>query len=197
MAKNPTSQTNPGAAFGGCVVIVIAAAVFLGIVFVTIQSASFIVTRFSAWGAKIDPEVMAALVGVPLTFAVTYWGATKQIRNRTVEYMNSRKIEIYHEFMSFLAIALETVEQQDEVTIDSDSDHKHAIQLITHGSNNVVKLFKQWKVAEEGHDSPQALLFAGKLLLEIRKDLKMSNKGITGEDLLRCISNIRRQAGGP
>ena len=70
---------------------------------------------------------------------------------------------------------------------DAIDTNNLAVDPITCGNRNVVKAFKAWRVAKEEQDPHAAIFTAGDLLLAIRKDLKLNSKGISSEDLMRCI----------
>ena len=196
MTKNQNFQTTPAGVVGAVVILVLGGVVLYAIVAFAIKSGAFIVTNLSTWGTDVDAEVMAVIVSVILTFAVTQWTTTRQPRRNLIEQTNSQKTEVYQKFMPLLAKAINSSKFPNTET-DNIITPELATQFVTYGGNKVVKSFVKWKDAEtEGHVH-NALLLAGDLLLEIRKDLKMNNQGISRDDVARTVLKMRRQPPRP
>ena len=190
MTKTPTAQTNSGTVVAATIIVVVGALAILGvIVYFAIQSAAFIGSQLSSWGTEIDPEIMAVIVGSILTFAITKLSNMIQDRRQTIQQMSLKKLETYIEFMSHFARTIGASEQQNESVSKNDDAliASLAVQLVAYGGNDVIKAYKEWKVVERRGNVIAFPLVAGNLLMAIRKDLGMNNKGLSGEELLHCI----------
>lgn len=190
MANNRDNQANFGNMAGAITVIAGGLVLLYLIVLIALKIATFIGTSLSKWGAETDPEVIAVVVGVFLTYVLTNITTKVHKENLAAEQAKLRKTDLYDEFMTSLTKMLINRETQNESDDGNDMSFitNFATQIIIHGGADVIKAFREWKDAEETEEIPQTFLSADKLLLAIRKDLGVSNKGIKARDLLSCIT---------
>ena len=159
-----------------------------GIVYLAIQAASLVASSLSRWGASVDAEIMAAIVSAFLASALTQLNAMRLSRNELTNQTDQQRREIYHNVVCHLSKSpfspelLQLDPKQDETDTNS-----LASGIITCGSNDVIRAFRVWRVAKEEQAPHIAILAAGELLFAIRKDLKLNNKNISSQDLMRCI----------
>lgn len=165
-----------------------AVAILYLIAIFAIQVASFAGSKLSGWGADIDAEVLAAIISAFLVFALTQLNAMRQHRNPLTSQNDQQKRSIYLSVVLYIA---ESPFSPELLQLDPQQDTKEmnrlATEIIICGSNDVIKAFKAWRVSKEQQDPHTAILAAGHLLLTIRRDLKLNNKNISNQDLMRCI----------
>ena len=153
-----------------------------------VQVASFLASGLSNWGANVDAEVMAAIISALLVFALTQFNATRHSRNQMANQTNHRKLETYHSAVFFLTQSpLSPEYSQSDLEQNTSDTNRIAADIITCGNSDVIKAFRAWRTAKEEQDPNAAILAAGNLLLAIRKDLNLNNRGISNQDLMRCI----------
>ncbi|MCY4071945.1 MAG: hypothetical protein OXG60_11665 [Chloroflexi bacterium] len=158
------------------------------IVTFAIQFASFMASSLSKWGADVDAEVMAVIVAAILAFALTQYNAIRQSRNQLTYQADQQRRETYHNVVRHLSKSPFSPELlQLDPKQDATDTNNLASGIITCGSNDVIKAFRVWRVAKEEQDPHVAILAAGDLLLAIRRDLRLNNKNISNQDLMRCI----------
>ena len=81
MTPNTTNQSNAVTVLAAMLAIVGALVILYFIVTLAVQAASFMASSLSKWGADVDAEVLAVIVGAFLSFALTQYNATRQSRN--------------------------------------------------------------------------------------------------------------------
>ena len=188
MTQNTTNQANPGAGLTVMLAVAGGFTILLFTVTFTVQAASFLASSLSRWGADVDAEVMAAIVGVSLAFALAQLNATRQSRNQFANQTNQKKLETYRNAVLLLSQSPFSPEfSQLDPEQDASNTNTLAADIITCGSNDVIKAFRVWRIAKEEQDPHAAVLAAGNLLFVLRKDLKLNNKNISSQDLMRCI----------
>ena len=188
MTQNTNNQTSPGAVVAAILALVGGLVVLYFTVTFAVQAASFMASSLSRWGANVDAEVMAVIVGAFLAFALTQLNTMRQSRNQLTSQTNQKKLETYHNAVLLLSQSpfSPKISQLDPKQ-DASSTNSLAADIITCGNNNVIKAFKAWRITKEEQNPATAILAAGNLLLAIRKDLNLNNRGISNEDLMRCI----------
>ena len=188
MTQNTNNATTPGAVTAAILAVVGGLVILYFTVTFAVQAASFLASSLSRWGADVDAEVMAVIVGAFVAYALTQLNSIRQSRNQMTNQTNQKKLETYHNAVHHLAKTPFSSDllQQDSKQDDSNTNSL-AADIITCGNSNVIKAFKTWRIAKEERDPNIAVIAAGNLLLAIRKDLKLANKGISSEDLMRCI----------
>lgn len=192
MTQNTTNQTNPGAVAAAVLALVGGLVILYFIATFAIQAASFLASSLSRWGANVDAEVMAVIVAAILAFALTQLNATRQSRNQFTNQTNQKKLGIYRNAVHHVSKSPITPDiSQLDAKQDESNTNSLAADIITCGNNNVIKAFKAWRIAKEQQDRDAAILAAGNLLLAIRKDLNLNNRGISNKDLMKCTMKIK------
>ena len=188
MTPNTANQSNAGTAIAAILAIVGALVILYFIVTFAVQATSFMASNLSQWGADVDGRVMAAIISAFLMFLVTQLNASRQSRSQFANQNSQKKLETYHNAVRHLALSPFSAELlQLDPELDAEDTNNLAADIITCGSNDVIKAFRAWRVAKEEQDPHAAILAGGNLLLAIRKDLKLNNKHLSSQDLMRCI----------
>ena len=188
MTRNSNNKADAGTVVAGILVLAGGGTILYFVVTFAIQIASFTASNLSKWGADVDAEVMAVIVAAILAFALTQYNAIRQSRNQLTNQADQQRRETYRRVVRHLSQSPFSSEllQQDS-NQDATDTNILASDIITCGSNDVIKAFRVWRVAKEEQDPHVAVLAAGDLLLAIRKDLKLNNRNISNQDLMRCI----------
>tara|TARA_R110002124_G_scaffold114535_29_gene269504 strand:+ start:1652 stop:2173 length:522 start_codon:yes stop_codon:yes gene_type:complete len=138
-----------------------------------------------------NPAVSAAIVAglVATSLALfTFW----KERSRSIkEAHREKKIEIYQSFinMTFASIVRSINKESDEEYFASTEFMTEMISfkkdLLVYGSPTVIKAFVEFmNLSRSGNDNTMATLNAiGKIFLEVRKDIGLSNFGLDASDL--------------
>ncbi|MDR3693730.1 hypothetical protein [Mucilaginibacter sp.] len=144
----------------------------------------------------VSPNIIAATIAGLVT-VVGYFISRNFERKKIIEQqIREKKLPVYEEFISFLFDVLKRskIDQpMSAIEMDNfimDFNKKSIVWL----SDSSLKSFIKWKSASiahyEGHEANiQYLFILEELLLEFRKDIGHSNKGLQKGDLLKLFVN--------
>ena len=132
--------------------------------FLASQDIKFVVAATALTGAAIGAWIKSYLEG----------------RHSVEEHFRQRKADVYHQLISRVAMVFHKV--TDDKEIDSDDlvtfFRKWQSDLILWGGPKVLNAYLDWR-NNINTNARGTVLTYGDLLLAMRKDLKLSNRGIT------------------
>ena len=192
------TQTGCIGVFGAILLIALTLLAIYGL----IQGSSTIIRWVTSQATKADPTVVAALI----TGAGTILGAVfissfnaRRAQERAAEEANrGRKIEIYNNFLMSFIDKLNTYRGNEEKLNKEDLNFmdEFASQIVVHGGPAVIKAYGTLQRRGTlqllaGNTSRQAdreiFDLFGSLLLKMREELGVSNKGLEQDELLRLF----------
>lgn len=172
-----------------------------------ILGSSFLLSWVSVQACKADPTIVAALItgaGALLgALFISFYSATQAQRRAAEEANRGRKAAIYNEFVTSLIAAGERYWaaegdfNADEMAFASD----FASQILVNGGPDVVKAYRSLQTLEDlhpfewnpsGQANRKVLTGVERLLLEMRAELGISNKGIKEGEIVRLIFPNKR-----
>lgn len=138
---------------------------------------------FAAANPTTQSAIVAALVALG-TLTFTYW---KEKSRSLKEAHREKKIEVYSEFYDIVFLVLRNT--KDDIPVEGlmeSSDFKDAMfrlmrNVVFYGSPEVVLAFSMWKSesAAAEVDGLSSIRLIGRILLAMRSDIGLSNRGLT------------------
>jgi predicted membrane metal-binding protein len=179
---------------------------FLGLVILAILAALGFAALSLFWGGLVamPPEILAPMVvtaGTIISVVVTVVGGQLlQRRAATDKAQRRRKVEIYERFMEKWADLLQlgkTAEQRRPINPNDPKTVEYLAQfsreVILWGSDRVLRQYSTFMgqtrraSSENPKGGEEALFLFEKTLLELRRDLGHSNRGVAEGDILRLF----------
>lgn len=188
--------------------MVFVAILFIGLILLAIyvlklfiQGLPAFIEWVSSQAANLDSTVMAAVITGSLTIVgsvyITSLNARRAQENAAAESNRGKKIDIYNSFVVSLTGMLKNQKTKGGQLNESDVEFMHdfASQLMVHGGPAVIEAFGEWRTSGDNisdqdisNQDRQAMVErVEKLLLEMRKDLGISNKRLKKNELLGLI----------
>jgi len=133
---------------------------------------------------KADKSIQASIIaGLVALFSVifTYW---KEKTRSISEAHREKKIEIYKIFFDEIFEATNNMRLGREVDLSSSEDFMTRTLelkkgLMSYGSPKVINSFAKWQlVSSEAGDSASSLRGVGDVILAMREDIGLSNRGL-------------------
>ena len=160
-----------------------------------IQITFVLITWLTKQAANIEPTVMAALITGAVTIlssvVISTYNAGRAQERAAEEANWGRKAEVYNEFILSLTRMMKSSEKNNGIDQEETAEFiaQFATQLMVYGGPDVIKAFGEWRTEGEtaSEARPQILLSVDKLLLAMREDLRVRNRGIEENELLGLI----------
>ncbi|WP_448954094.1 hypothetical protein [Labrys neptuniae] len=133
---------------------------------------------------QANPSVQSAIIAggfAVLAVLITYW---RERRKSLQEAHREKKIEVYSEFYDIIFDMMKRSKIGDGVEEFDDTELHEKFMNISrgvmfYGSSDVVLAFSNWKLEDISSSRPtHAMRSIGQILLAMRKDIGLSNRGI-------------------
>ena len=186
----------------GVIGAILLIALFVLAIYGLIQGSSAIIRWVTSQTAKTDPGVVAALITGAATILGSVYIASfnaNRAQERAAEEINrGRKVEIYNEFVMSLTKMLNSQKAKEGKPSERDLEfvNEFTSQIMVHGGPAVIKAYGAMQTFGATNSfgenaSSQAnrgiMERVETLLLEMRSELGISNKGLTKNELLGLI----------
>lgn len=166
------------------------------VLYLLVQGSSAFIGWVSSQAADLDSTVMAAVITGSLTIVgsvyITSLNARRAQENAAAESNRGKKTEIYNAFVVSLIELLNRQKAKKGEPSERDLKFMHDFvsQLMVHGGPAVIEAFGEWRTIGDNiakQDNKEIMARVEKLLLEMRKELGISNKGLKKNELLGLI----------
>lgn len=151
----------------------------------------YVITYIIELFKSLDRQVAAAILtasGTILAATMAALFVQKRTKEREIAAAHrAQKAEIYSSFMKTLVDALRTSIEKKEINPEEYTNFfiDFTRDVIVWGSPEFLKAFHKWRTSDLTNEN--ALLLVDDLLMEIRRDLGNSNKGIQRGELMRLF----------
>lgn len=188
------TQPDRKGVIGAVIVIILIMLALYGL----IQGAFAMIGWVTSQTAKADPTVIAALITGAGTILGSVFIASynaRRAQERAAEEANrGKKAEIYNKFVMSLMKTKNSqeVRERNLNEVDFEFVNEFTAQIMIHGGPAVIKAYEELRRSGHGvsiQTMKEIHVRLSDLLLEMRAELGLSNKGLTQKELLGPFVN--------
>jgi hypothetical protein len=138
--------------------------------------------RFAIIFGEANPTVQASIIAGVVALGTVLFTFWKERSRLIKEAHREQKIAAYSEFYDIIFNLIEKTKKDEQLDIASEEFMKKMFKIMRsilfYGSPDVVLAFSSWRVGAASTDSMSALRSIGKILLAMRSDIGLINRGL-------------------